>query len=201
MTNVTSEIHRVRREQLLILWYVWYKPYTYLASRLALSPHKLKWASTSASSPTSTTTCVQNDCWAHRTFDANRAPILRKASTIYKWIETSIYLSLVTEEYHRVRPKWFLSLWHVWHKHCTYLALTPTTISKWIETWFHMANVTQVFYRVCPKLFLSLWYVRRKPRTYLASRLALSTNRPKQASTSGSSPRSTIRCVQNDFNA
>jgi hypothetical protein len=49
-----------------------------------------------------------------------------KISTISKWTKTRIHLSLVTNEYHRVRPKWFLSLWYVWHKSCTYLALTLT---------------------------------------------------------------------------
>jgi hypothetical protein len=49
-----------------------------------------------------------------------------KISTISKWTETSFHLSLVIEEYHRVRPKWFLSLWYVWCKPCTYLAPTLT---------------------------------------------------------------------------
>jgi hypothetical protein len=35
--------------------------------------------------------------------------------------------------------------------------------------------------------------------TYLVSRLALSLNEPKQASTTTSSPRSTIGGIQNDF--
>jgi hypothetical protein len=39
----------------------------------------------------------------------------------------------------------------------------------------------------------------RKPCTYLTSRLALSPNGPKWASTRASSPRSTMRCVQKDF--
>jgi hypothetical protein len=38
-----------------------------------------------------------------------------------------------------------------------------------------------------------------QPCTYLASRLALSLNGPKRASTCASSPWSTIGCVQNDF--
>jgi hypothetical protein len=66
---------------------------------------------------------------------------------------------------------------------------------------FHMTNVTEEIHRVRPKWFLSLRYVRRKPCTYLVSRLALCPNRPKRASMSASSPRSTIGCVQNDFYA
>jgi hypothetical protein len=74
-----------------------------------------------------------------------------------------------------------------------------STISKRTEMRFHMTQVTLVFYRVCPKRFLRLWYIQRKPCTYLALRIALSPNEPKRASTWASSPRSTIRCVQNDF--
>jgi hypothetical protein len=40
-----------------------------------------------------------------------------------------------------------------------------------------------------------------QPCTYLAPRLTLSPNRPKWATTSPTSPRSTIGCVQNDFQA
>jgi hypothetical protein len=49
------------------------------------------------------------------------------------------------------------------------------------------------------KTIISLWYVRHKLCTYLSSRLALSPNRLNRASTWASSPRSTIRCVQNEF--
>ena len=44
-----------------------------------------------------------------------------KISNISKQIEMSFHLSLITLEYHRVRPKRFLILWHVWRKPCTYL--------------------------------------------------------------------------------
>jgi hypothetical protein len=46
---------------------------------------------------------------------------------------------------------------------------------------------------------MSLWYVRRKPCTSLVSRLALSPNSLKLASSWASSPRSTIRCDENDL--
>jgi hypothetical protein len=55
------------------------------------------------------------------------------------------------------------------------------------------------FHHVRLKWLPSLWYVWHKPCTYLVSRLALSPNRPKQASTWASSPRRTIGCIQNDF--
>ena len=47
-------------------------------------------------------------------------------NNISKWTEMRFHLSLITYEYHRVRPKRFLSLWYVWHKPCTYLALIIT---------------------------------------------------------------------------
>jgi hypothetical protein len=47
-----------------------------------------------------------------------------KFSTISKRTESSFHLSLITYNYHWVCPKWFLSLWYVWRKPCTYL--TPT---------------------------------------------------------------------------
>jgi hypothetical protein len=49
------------------------------------------------------------------------------------------------------------------------------------------------------KRFLRLWYVWCKLWIYLAPTLTLSSNRPKRDSTSPTSPRSFIRCVQNDF--
>jgi hypothetical protein len=73
------------------------------------------------------------------------------------------------------------------------------TVSKQIETWFDMTHVTYEFHRVGPKRLLSLRYVWRKPCTYLESRLALSLNGPKRASTWASSPRNTIGCIQNGF--
>jgi hypothetical protein len=50
-----------------------------------------------------------------------------------------------------------------------------------------------------PKWFPSLRYIRCKPCTYLESRLALYPIVPKWASNWASSPRSAIRCVQNDL--
>jgi hypothetical protein len=73
-----------------------------------------------------------------------------------------------------------------------------STMSKQTKTSIHLSLVTLEYHRARPKWFSSLWYVRRKPCTNLASRLALSPNRPKRASTWASSPR-TIACVQNDF--
>ena len=49
-----------------------------------------------------------------------------KISTISKRTKTSFHMSFVTYEYHWVRPKRYLSVWYVWRKPCTYLALTQT---------------------------------------------------------------------------
>jgi hypothetical protein len=55
----------VRQKWFISLWYVWRKPCTYLAPALTLSPYRLKWASTWASSSMSTIKCVQNGLWAN----------------------------------------------------------------------------------------------------------------------------------------
>ena len=47
-------------------------------------------------------------------------------NTISKRTKTSFQLRFVTKEYRRVRSKSYLSLWYVWCKPCTYLALKLT---------------------------------------------------------------------------
>jgi hypothetical protein len=63
---------------------------------------------------------------------------------------------------------------------------------------FHMTHATLVYHRVRP-ISEPMVRFRRKLCTYLVSRLALSPNGSKQASTWTSSPSSTIGYVQNDF--
>jgi hypothetical protein len=61
-----------------------------------------------------------------------------KISIISKQTETSFHLRLDTWEYRQVRPKWFLSLWYICHKLCTYLVPTVTPFPnrwKWDSTW------------------------------------------------------------------
>jgi hypothetical protein len=109
-----------------------------LAPMLTPSLIGLKQDSTWPTSPRSSIGCVQNNCWANGTFVVNHAPFCVNVSTISKRIETSFHLNLVTSEYHGVRPKQLLSLWYVWHKSCTYLALTLTPSPngpKWELTW------------------------------------------------------------------
>jgi hypothetical protein len=59
-------------------------------------------------------------------------------NTISKWTKTRFHMTLITLEFHRVRPKWFLSLWNVWRESCTYLALKLTQSPnrpKWDSRW------------------------------------------------------------------
>ena len=49
-----------------------------------------------------------------------------RISTISKLTELSFHLSLFTQEYELVRPKWFLRLWCIMRKLYTYLALKLT---------------------------------------------------------------------------
>ena len=122
-----------------------------------------------------------------------------KINTISKWTKTSILFSLIVKRYHRVHPKWFLSLWYIWRKPCTYLAptLTPSP-NAWNQDSTGPTSPRSTI-RCVWNNFLRLWYVRRKLCTYLASRLALSLNAPKQACTWSSSPTSTVVCVQKGF--
>jgi hypothetical protein len=46
LTNVTYKYHRVCLKRFPCPWYIWRKPYTYLAPRLTLSPNRPKWTST-----------------------------------------------------------------------------------------------------------------------------------------------------------
>jgi hypothetical protein len=64
-----------------------------------------------------------------------------------------------------------------------------------------MTHVTLEFHQVHPILFLNLRYVRRRACTNLASTVALSPNGPNRASSSASSARSPVECVQNDVYA
>jgi hypothetical protein len=121
-----------------------------------------------------------------------------KISTISKWTETSFHLILVNLEYHRLHPKWFLTLWYVWRKQCTYLALTLTPSWNWPNVIPHEPHHLGVP-SSSSKTFPSLWYVWRNPGTYVALTLTPFPNGPKQDSPWPTSPSSSIRCVQNDF--
>ena len=121
-----------------------------------------------------------------------------KISTISEQTKSSLHLSLFNYEYHRVRLKWFLSLWCIRRKPYKYLlpklALSLNEL-KQCSIW----HTSSRSYQVRPNWFLSISYVPCKPCIYLASRLTLSPNRPKRAFTWAPWPRSTIGWVQNGF--
>jgi hypothetical protein len=99
-----------------------------------------------------------------------------------------------------VCPKWILSLWYVQRKTMHQSFSNTKTLQTDRNEIPHDPGHLRVL-SVCPKWFSSLWYVQRKLCTYLALRIALSPNRPKRPSTLPTSPRCSIRCVQNDFQA
>ena len=110
----------------------------------------------------------------------NSCTYLSSRLALYPKTKLSFHLSTFTQEYHRVHPKWFLSL------RCIGANLVPILhqnyVSEQTEARFYMA-VIQEFYWARRNGFLSIWYVPSKSCTYLASRLALSPNRLNQAST------------------
>jgi hypothetical protein len=115
------------------LWYVWCKPCTYLASTLELSPNELNQAPLELRqlrvlSGLSKTISEPTVCLAQTMhlscIDTN---------TIFKWTKTRFHLTHVTLEFRRVRPKWFLRLWYVRHKLCTYLASRLALSPNWLN--------------------------------------------------------------------
>jgi hypothetical protein len=126
LTHITKEFNRMRQKQFLSLLQVWRKPCTYLASRLTLSLKRLKRASIWPTSPRSSIGCAQKDFHAlvpsAQTVHLSCAEI----NTISKWTQTSIHLTHITYEFHRVRPKKFRCSWYIRRKPYTYLALRLT---------------------------------------------------------------------------
>ena len=122
-----------------------------------------------------------------------------KISTISEQTKSSLHSSLFHYEYHRVRLKWFLSIWCIWRKPCIYL-LPKQTLSLNKSKQDYIWYTSSRSYIRC--VLIDFWAYRMfhaKPCIYLASRLALSPNRPNRASTWASSSRSTNRCVKNGF--
>jgi hypothetical protein len=76
-----------------------------------------------------------------------------------------------------------------------------STISKRTETSFHLSLITSKHHQVHPKWLQILWYIWCKPCTYLSQTLTPSPNGPKRDLTWPTSPRGSIGCVHNDFQA
>jgi hypothetical protein len=117
---------------------------------------------------------------------------------IFKWTKTRFHTTVITYEFHQVRPKLFMSLRYVQCKPCTYLAsrlaLSPNKPNRAPPDPRHLGVPSGP-----SKRFMSLWYVRHKPSTYLALTLTLSQNRSKPDSTWPTSPRICIGCLQYYF--
>jgi hypothetical protein len=110
-------------------------------------------------------------------------------NTVSKWIENSFHMTQIITEFHRAHPKQFLSLWYVWRKSCTYLALTQTMSPnrpKWDCTWL-------TWYSSSIGCVQNDFWACATFGTHHAP------NRPKWGSTWPTSPRSSIGCIQNDF--
>jgi hypothetical protein len=100
--------------------------------------------------------------------------------------------------FHQVRPKWFLSLWYVRRKLCTYLAsgLALSLNGPNRADGMFGANRARI---LCVQNKISTISKWNKSCTYLAPTLTLHPNVPKQDSTWPKSPRSYIGCIQNDL--
>jgi hypothetical protein len=106
----------------LSLRYVRRKPCTNLASRVALSQtdrtkHPLEprhLGVPSSASKTISMPMVRSVQTVHLS--------CTDTNTISKWTKTRFHTTHVTYEFHRVRPKLFMSLWYVRCRQCTYLA-------------------------------------------------------------------------------
>jgi hypothetical protein len=108
------------------------------------------------------------------------------------------HMTQLTLEFHRVRLKWFPSPWYIRYKSCTYLAsrlvVSPNGSNR-ASTWaYHLGELSVVFKTTSnPMVRLAQQF------TNLAPILTLSLNRLKWDSTWPTSPRCSIRCVQNIF--
>jgi hypothetical protein len=123
-----------------------------------------------------------------------------KIRTISKRTKTSFNSSLVTKEYNPVCLKWFLSLWYTWHKLWTCLALILTLSlnrPKQDSAWPTSLGVPSgAFKMICKPMLRSVQTVRLS---------CTNTNTifkwTKRGSTWPTSHKSSIGCVQKDFQA
>jgi hypothetical protein len=120
MTHVTWEFHRLAPILFPSVQYVRCKPFANLASRVALSPngpneaslepHHLGVPSSASKTISMPTVCLLQTLHLSCT-DTN---------TVSKRTKSRFHTTHVTYEFHRVRPKLFMSLWYVQCKWCTY---------------------------------------------------------------------------------
>ena len=118
-----------------------------------------------------------------------------KISTISKQTEPSFHLSLFILEYKQWHQKWFLRLWCIRHKLCTYLApkqtLSPNRPKR--DSIWHTSSRSSIG---CVQIdFLTYGTLHANCASILHWRLALYPNRPNRASTWAASTMSRIGCV------
>jgi hypothetical protein len=114
--------------------------------------------------------------------------------------KTRFHRTHVTFEFHRVHPKWFLSLWYARRKPRTFLASRLALYQmNWIKHPLELRHLEVVS---------GASKTISEPVVCLAQTMHLSwtdtntsPNWPKRDSTWPTSPRTTVRCVQNDFSA
>jgi hypothetical protein len=121
-----------------------------------------------------------------------------KISAMSKRTKMSFHLRLITSEYHRIWSKRLLSVWYVWCKSCTYLALTLTLSlngpKKDLTRPTSPRGSIGCIQKISEPMVWSMQTVHLS-----CIRIVLYPNGPKGASTWALSPRSTIGCVHNDF--
>jgi hypothetical protein len=145
MTHIILELHRVRPNWFLSLWYIranhapiLHQDWQYLKmdhNELILEPRHLRvplGASNMIYDPMESVAQTMHLYCTH-------------VNTISKWTETRFHITHFTLLLHRVCLKWFPSLWYVRRKQCTYLALilTPSPIGpKQDSTWASLPRST-----------------------------------------------------------
>ena len=123
-----------------------------------------------------------------------------ETNTVSKQTKMRFHMTHVIKEFHRVHPNWFLSIWYVPCKLCTYLAsrlaLSANRPNR-ASTWAPSPRSTNK----CVQNGFRLWCIRCKLCTYFALKLTISPNGPKRDSIWHTSSRSSIVWIQIDFQA
>ena len=121
-----------------------------------------------------------------------------KISTISKQTEPSLHLSLFTQEYQQVLPKWFLRLWCIIRKPCTYLApklILALSTSNEIPYDTRHQGVLQGVSKL-----ISKHMVRSKQTVHLSCiKISTISKSTEQSFHLSLLPRSSIGSVQNHF--
>jgi hypothetical protein len=105
LSPFTLEYQQVHTKWFLRLWFIRCKLCTYLTPKLTMSPNGPKRDSIWHMSSRSSIECIQIDFQC--SMQTMHLPCIR-ISNISKLIKPSFHLSLFTQEYQIVRPKWFL---------------------------------------------------------------------------------------------